>query len=160
MHCSTTERRAEQAERELVKIKLLTYLAGRVGDELDAVITGVQDYGFFCQGIDIPAEGLVHSTTFDDDRYDYDAVSHTITGRRGDRRYRLGDKVRVVIAHVNVDRRQLDFRLADSRSANQVRERKASDRERSRHENRKRGGDKSKVMGRMGSRGRRGRKRR
>ncbi|MBI5761313.1 MAG: RNB domain-containing ribonuclease [Planctomycetales bacterium] len=125
-HCSRTERRAEQAERELVKIKLLTYLAGRVGEEFDAVITGVQEYGFFCQGIEIPAEGLVHSTTLDDDRYDFDAVSHTITARRSGHRYRLGDKVRLIVAHVDVDRRQLDFRLATSRSGKQVKERKES----------------------------------
>ena len=125
-HCSRTERRAEQAERELVKIKLLTYLAGRVGEEFDAVITGVQEYGFFCQGIEIPAEGLVHSTTLDDDRYDFDAVSHTITARRSGHRYRLGDKVRLIVAHVDVDRRQLDFRLASSRSGKQIKERKES----------------------------------
>src|SRR5258708_16886757 len=48
-HCSRTERRSEQAERELIKVKLLTYMSNRIGDEFDAVITGVQDWGFFCQ---------------------------------------------------------------------------------------------------------------
>src|SRR5262249_23286637 len=47
-HCSRTERRAEQAERELVKVKLLTYMASRIGETFEAIITGVQDFGFFC----------------------------------------------------------------------------------------------------------------
>src|SRR5262249_18398071 len=62
-HCSKTERRADIAERELIKLKLLTYLSERVGLELDVVITGVADYGFFGQAEDLPVEGLVHVST-------------------------------------------------------------------------------------------------
>ncbi len=120
-HCSRTERRAEQAERELVKVKLLTYMSNRVGDEFEAIVTGVQDWGFFCQAIEVPAEGLVHISTLDDDQYDYDGVAHQLCGRRSGRQIRLGAKVRVVVAHVDVDRRQLDFRLAGSRSARSIR---------------------------------------
>jgi ribonuclease R len=116
-HCSRTERRAEQAERELVKVKLLTYMSSRVGDEFDAIVTGVQDWGFFCQAVEVPAEGLVHISTLDDDQYDFDGVAHQLCGRRSGRTIRLGALVRVVVAHVDVDRRQLDFRLAGSRSA-------------------------------------------
>lgn len=129
-HCSRTERRAEQAERELVKVKLLTYMSSRIGDEFDAVITGVQDWGFFCQGIQVPAEGLVHVSTLDDDYYTYDAAHHVLEGRRAGRQYRLGSPVRVVAAHVEVDRRQLDFRLAGSRSAQGLRERRGGAAER------------------------------
>src|SRR5262245_33449028 len=64
-HCSQTERRAEQAERELVKVKLLTYMSGRIGEEFEAVITGVQEWGFYCQAVEVPAEGLVHVSTLD-----------------------------------------------------------------------------------------------
>jgi ribonuclease R len=120
-HCSRTERRAEQAERELVKVKLLTYMSQRIGEEFDAVITGVQDFGFFCQVVEMPAEGLVHVTTLDDDYYYFDQAAHTLVGRRSGRQYRLGDRTRVVVGHVDVDRRQLDFRLAGSRSARAVR---------------------------------------
>jgi ribonuclease R len=116
-HCSRTERRAEQAERELVKVKLLTYMSHRIGDEFEAIVTGVQEWGFFCQAIEVPAEGLVHVSTLDDDHYYFEAAAHQLTGRRSGRQYRLGAKVRVVVAHVDVDRRQLDFRLAGSRSA-------------------------------------------
>ena len=110
-HCSMTERRAADAERELVKIKLLTYMAERIGEQLDAVITGVQDFGFFCQGIEIPAEGLVHVSSLADDYYYFEAASHSLIGRRSGRQYRLGDRLRVEVARVDVDRRALDFRV-------------------------------------------------
>jgi ribonuclease R len=122
-HCSRTERRAEQAERELVKVKLLTYMARCIGAEYDAIVTGVQDYGFFCQAVEIPAEGLVHVGTLDDDHYYYDRSAQKIVGRRSGRQYRLGDRVRVVVAHVDVDRRQLDFRMAGSQAARDLRRR-------------------------------------
>lgn len=118
--CSMTERRAEQAERELVKVKLLTYLVNRIGDEFEAIITGVQDYGFFCQAVEVPAEGLVHASTLDDDFYKFDSKAQTLSGHRHGHEYRLGDRVRVVVARVDVDRRQLDFRLAGSVSARRV----------------------------------------
>jgi ribonuclease R len=70
-HCSKTERRAEAAERELVKLKLLTYMSERVGTELEVVITGVADYGFFGQAETLPVEGLVHVSTLTDDYYYY-----------------------------------------------------------------------------------------
>jgi ribonuclease R len=111
-HCSKMERRAELAERELVKLKLLTYLDGRLGMEMDAVITGVADYGFFAQAEKLPVEGLVHVSTLPDDYYDYEEESHSLTGRRTRRRYRLGDKVHVKVVHVDLQRRQLDFRVA------------------------------------------------
>ncbi len=111
-HCSKMERRAEMAERELVKLKLLTYLDQRLGLELEVIITGVADYGFFAQAETLPVEGLVHVSTLTDDYYYYEAETHSLTGRRTDRRYRLGDKVRVTVVRVDLQRRQLDFRVA------------------------------------------------
>src|SRR5262245_54181089 len=110
-HCSRTERRAETAERELVKVRILDYLSERLGLELDAVITGVADYGFLAQAVTLPAEGLVHISTLTDDYYHYDESSHSLTGQRLKRRYRLGDRVRVQVVRVDLTRRQLDFRL-------------------------------------------------
>jgi ribonuclease R len=110
-HCSKTERRAESAERELVKLKLLTFLESQMGLELPAVITGVADYGFFAQAERFPAEGLVHISSLTDDYYYYDDATHSLTGRRTKRRFRLGDRVEVVVARVDIPRRQLDFRL-------------------------------------------------
>ncbi len=111
-HCSMMERRAETAERELIKVKLLTYLSERLGLELEVIITGVADYGFFAQAEKLPVEGLVHISTLTDDYYYYEEATHSLTARRGKRRYRLGDRVRVTVVRVDVQRRQLDFRVA------------------------------------------------
>ena len=110
-HCSKTERRAETAERELVKLKLLTYMSERLGEKLHAIITGVADYGFFAQAETFPVEGLVHISSLSDDYYYYDEESHTLHGRRTRRRFRLGDRVRVEVSRVDLSRRQMDFRL-------------------------------------------------
>jgi ribonuclease R len=112
-HCTRTEKRAEAAERDLTKSRLLTYLSDKLGLELEAVITGVADYGFFAQAENFPAEGLVHVSTLADDYYDFDSASHTIEGRRTKKRYRLGDKVRVKVVRVDLDRKQLDFRVVE-----------------------------------------------
>jgi ribonuclease R len=110
-HCSKMERRAEMAERELIKLKLLTYLSERLGLELEVIITGVADYGFFGQAEQWPVEGLVHVSTLTDDYYYFEESTHSLIGRRTSRRYRLGDKVRVTVVHVDLQRRQMDFRV-------------------------------------------------
>lgn len=118
VHCSDRERRAESAERELTKVKLLNFLATRIGEQLSGVITGVEEFGFFVQGVELPAEGLVHVSSLQDDFYHFERRSHSLTGRRAGNAFRLGDMVDVVIARVDVDRRELDFRLvARGRSA-------------------------------------------
>jgi len=114
-HCSETERRAAAAERELIKVKLLTYLSSRIGWQLDATITGVERFGLFCQGIELPAEGLVHIKTLPPDQYDYDQKLHTLTARRKGTLYRLGDKVRVEVAAVDLHRRMLEMSLVSER---------------------------------------------
>lgn len=111
-HCSKMERRADLAERELSKLKLLNYLSDKIGLELEAVITGVADYGFFAQAQALPVEGMVHISTLPDDYYYYEEASHSLNGRRTGRRYRLGDKVVVTVVRVDVARRQLDFRVS------------------------------------------------
>jgi ribonuclease R len=110
-HCSKAERRAEAAERELIKVRLLTYMSERLGEEFEAVITGVADYGFFAQVETLPVEGLVHVSTLTEDYYYYDETTHSLIGRKTRRRYRLGDKVHVTVVRVDLQRRQLDFRV-------------------------------------------------
>ncbi|QDU98312.1 ribonuclease R [Lignipirellula cremea] len=110
-HCSEREQRAEAAERDLVKIKLLTFLSDKKGMQMEAVITGVEEFGLFAQGVQLPAEGLIHVSSLGDDFYRYEAKSHTLVGNREGNSYRLGDRVKVEIAHVDIDRRQLDLRL-------------------------------------------------
>jgi ribonuclease R len=109
-HCSRTERRAEIAERELVKSKLLTYMSERIGLELEVIITGVADYGFYGQSETLPVDGLVHVSTMTDDYFCFDDRSHSLIGQRTKRRYRLGDMVQVKVVRVDLQRRQLSFR--------------------------------------------------
>ncbi|HQX52539.1 MAG TPA: ribonuclease R [Planctomycetaceae bacterium] len=113
-HCSLTERRAEKAERELIRVKMLRYMAQRVGEEMDSIITGVESFGLFCQGIEIPAEGMIHLSALSDDFYVFDQATRRLTGSKTHREFRLGDPIRIVIAAVDIDRRQLDMRVADS----------------------------------------------
>ena len=110
-HCSEREQRAAKAERELVKVKLLTYMQQRIGEQLDAIITGVESFGIFAQGIKIPAEGLIPIQSMQDDYYRYDDRTHSLVGHRAGHAFRLGDTIRVEVRRVDVDRRELDFRL-------------------------------------------------
>ncbi len=110
-HCSMTERRAEAAERELVKVKLLTYLKDKIGLRLTATITGVERFGFFCLGEELPADGLVHVRNLPEDQYDYDKTTHTLTGRKRGTTFQLGQTVTVEVAQVDFAKRTLDFRL-------------------------------------------------
>jgi ribonuclease R len=110
-HSSEREQRAADAERELGKVKLLHYLENKIGLELDGVITGVENFGLFVTGIELPAEGFIHISGLADDFYRYDRAGHVIEGHRSGNRYRLGDTVRVAVAAVDVDARSLDFRL-------------------------------------------------
>ncbi|MGL4514893.1 MAG: ribonuclease R [Lacipirellulaceae bacterium] len=109
-HCSEREQRAATAERELTKVKLLNYLSDKIGTEIEGVITGVESFGLFIMGKDLPAEGFVHITALGDDYFKFDRASHSINGYRGGNSFRLGDAVRVAVAAVDVDARQLDFR--------------------------------------------------
>jgi ribonuclease R len=110
-HCSEREQRAADAERELRKVKLLHYLEDKIGMELDGVITGVESFGLFVTGTELPAEGFIHISGLTDDYYRYNRAGHVIEGHRAGNTYRLGDTVRVAVASVNVDTRSLDFRL-------------------------------------------------
>jgi ribonuclease R len=117
LQCSQLERRAEAAERELVKLKLLIFLSSRIGHEMDAVVTGVETFGLFVQGLGLPAEGLVSLQSLPDDTYRFERASHTLSGRRPGHSFRLGDRVRVAVAKVDLDRRVLDFRLVERERA-------------------------------------------
>jgi ribonuclease R len=110
-HCSEREQRATDAERELNKVKLLLYLSDKIGLELDGIITGVESFGLFVTGVELPAEGFIHISGLTDDFYKFDRARHIIEGFRTGNAFRLGDPVRVAVAAVDVDARELDFRL-------------------------------------------------
>jgi ribonuclease R len=115
------------AERELIRVKLLTYLAERIGQEFHAIIIGVEDFGFFCRLVEFPVEGLVHVTSLADDFYYLESQTHTLIGRRTGHRHRLGDRILVRVAHVDVDRRQLDLVLAETPLSRAPRSRRGSE---------------------------------
>jgi ribonuclease R len=110
-HCSQCERNAEAAERELVKLKLINYLATKIGTQMTGVVTGVERFGFFVQGEEIPAEGLVRIRSLEG-RYYFDAESLSLIGTRGPT-FRLGDRVVIEIADANPDTRRIDFTFVE-----------------------------------------------
>lgn len=110
-HCSNCEKRATEAERELVKLKLLNFMADKVGTTLHAVITGVEAFGVFAQGLEVPAEGLIPLANLPDDTYQYDRAGRTLSGFKEKNQFRLGDAIEVRVSVVNPDRRILEFEL-------------------------------------------------
>ena len=80
---------------------------------MNAVVTGVEPFGLFVQGLELPAEGLVSLESLPDDSYRFERTSHTLIGRRAGNSFRLGDRVRVKVFRVDLDRRTLDFRLVE-----------------------------------------------
>jgi ribonuclease R len=111
-HTSTTERRAEQSERDLLQWKKVRFLAGRIGETFRGRITGVQPFGLFVQLDELFVDGLVPIRTMADDYYLYEADSHRLIGDHQHRTFRLADEVEVELTGVNLRRRGLDFKIA------------------------------------------------
>jgi ribonuclease R len=108
-HTSDMERRADDAERELVQWKKVRFMADKVGDEFDGYITGVAPFGLFVELIEHFVEGLVHVSTMADDYYRYLEAAHTLRGENTEKTYRLGDRVRVQVLRVDMERRQIEL---------------------------------------------------
>lgn len=100
---------AMKVEREYVKVKQIRFLADKVGQWYQGIITGVLDFGFFVEISDYLVEGLVHVRTLSDDYYQYDEANHALVGRRNRRKFRLGDRVQVMIKAVSVRHRNVDL---------------------------------------------------
>ena len=110
-HCSDLEKRAADAERDLIKLKLLNFMSDKIGQRMTAVITGVEAFGVFAQGMEIPAEGLIPLTNLPPDKYQYDRGTRTLTGHKAGNEYRLGDQIQVQVAVVDPDKRMLEFEI-------------------------------------------------
>lgn len=108
-HCSMTERRADEVEREITKLKLLRFLEHEVGKIFEGVITGVQEFGFFVQLNKYLLEGLVHIRTLSDDIYQVDKKTMALVGTRRKKMYRIGEVVRVKIYKIDFLKREIDF---------------------------------------------------
>ena len=108
-HTSEMERRANEAERELVQWKKVRFMADKVGDIFHGYITGVAPFGLFVELSEHYVEGLVHVSTMADDYYRYNEQNHTLFGENTRKSYRLGDKVAVQVVRVDLERRQIDL---------------------------------------------------
>jgi ribonuclease R len=112
-HTSEMERRADEAERELVQWKKVRFMADKVGDEYGGYVTGVAAYGLFIELIEHYVEGLVHISSMADDYYRFVEQQHVLQGENTKKIYRLGDKVLVQVVRVDMERRQVDLGLVE-----------------------------------------------
>ena len=112
-HTSERERRAADAERELVQWKKVRFMADKVGDEFEGYITGVTAFGLFIELVQHFVEGLVHISTMADDYYRFVERAHILRGENTGKEYRLGDKVAVQVIKVDMERRQVDLGLVE-----------------------------------------------
>ena len=112
-HTSERERRANDAERELVQWKKVRFMADKVGDEFDGYITGVTAFGLFIELIQHFVEGMVHVSTMADDYYRFIERQHILRGENSGRVYRLGDRVNVQVVKVDMERRMIDLGLTE-----------------------------------------------
>jgi ribonuclease R len=112
-HCSSTERRADEATRDAMDWLKCEYMQDKVGETFDGMIVSVNSFGLFVRLNEIYIDGLIHITALDNDYYHFDPVGHRLTGERGGKVYRLGDSLTVQVASVNLDDKKVDFVLAD-----------------------------------------------
>ena len=112
-HCSINERRADEASWDVQAWLKCSFMNERVGQSFDGRIVGVADFGLFVQIDDALVDGLVHVAQLDEDYYAFDARTHTLAGSTSGRRFRLGDRVRVLCAGVRIDERKIDFSLIE-----------------------------------------------
>ena len=112
-HCSDMEQVAQQAERDSIKYKMVEFMGDKIGNEYDAHISGIQSYGIYCEIDENHCEGMVPMRDLDDDYYEFDERNYCLVGRRHHHKYQLGDPVRIKVARANLEKRQLDFALAE-----------------------------------------------
>ena len=111
-HLSVTERRADEATRDVVNWLKCEYLVDRVGEEYSGVVTAVTGFGLFVMLDELYVEGLIHVTGLPKDYYYHEASQHRMVGERTGRVFRLGDKLTVKVVRINLDERKIDFELA------------------------------------------------
>ncbi|MBP3777352.1 MAG: ribonuclease R [Prevotella sp.] len=112
-HCSDMELVAQQAERDSIKYKMVEFMADKVGESYDAHISGIQSYGIYCEIDENHCEGMVPMRDLDDDYYEFDEKNYCLVGRRHHHKYQLGDPIRIKVARANIEKRQLDFSIAE-----------------------------------------------
>ncbi len=108
-HCSATEKRAQEAEREIVKLKLLRHMKAHADKIMEGIITGIQEYGLFVQIDEFQLDGLIHIRTLTDDFYELDKKKLSLIGTRKGKVYSFGDVVNVKITKIDLLKREVDF---------------------------------------------------
>jgi len=111
--CSLTERRADEATRDVNSWLKCEYLSGRIGESFDGVVSAVTGFGLFVELQEVFIEGLVHITSLPQDYYHFEAAQHRLVGERSHKIFRLGDPLRVKVSRVDLDERKIDFELLD-----------------------------------------------
>lgn len=112
-HCSAQEQVAANAERASIKYKQVEFMSEHIGEEYDAVISGVTEWGLYAEINDNKCEGMIPMRTLQDDYYEFDDANYCIMGRRHHRKFTIGDPVRIRIVRANLDRKQLDFEIVE-----------------------------------------------
>ncbi len=112
-HCSDMEQISQNAERDSIKYKMVEFMADKIGNTYDAHISGLTSYGIYAQIDETHCEGMIPIRDLGDDYYDFDEKNFMIVGRRHHTKYQLGDAIRIKVAKANLERKQLDFTLAD-----------------------------------------------
>ncbi len=118
-HCSMTERRADDATRDVTDWLKCEFMSDKIGEVFDGTIASVTQFGIFVRLDAVYVEGLVHVTSLPSDYYHYEAEKHRLKGERSGMAYRLGDGVTVQVARVDLDDRKIDFELVDDKPRRQ-----------------------------------------
>lgn len=116
--CSMTERRADEATRDVVAWLKCEYMQGQIGNHFEGVVAAVTGFGLFVEIKDLYVEGLVHITGLPSDYYHFDAGKQRLVGDRTKRVFKLGDALNVRVVRVDLDERKIDFDLADGSGQN------------------------------------------
>ena len=112
-HCSAQEQVAANAERASIKYKQVEFMSEHVGEEYDAVISGVTEWGIYAEINENKCEGMIPLRTLQDDFYEFDDANYCLVGKHKHRKYMIGDPLRIRITRANLERKQLDFELAE-----------------------------------------------
>jgi len=113
-HCSGREQLAEQAERASIKYKQVEYMADRMNQVFDAVISGVTEWGIYAEIIENKCEGMIAIRSLGGDYFEFDEKNYCLIGQRTRKRYRLGDHVKVKVVRCNLEKKQMDYELVST----------------------------------------------
>lgn len=116
-HCSMTERRADDATRDVDAWLKTYFMRDRVGDEYNGTVSAVTSFGMFVAVDDLLIEGLVHVSELGQDYFHYDQAKHMMLGERTGKRYRLGDRVRIKVLRADIETSKIDFSLVEEEGA-------------------------------------------